>query len=120
MNLKLNILLKNLEDANIDTSKIKIVDYDESISKEFEISNQNFKEQYKSHSSLLTEICEHLKFKFPRIEEVFCSDLLENEVTILHYENGCLYRKTFNIDKDLNKLYQDIENHFKQVNEFWK
>lgn len=120
MAIELNVLLKQLEDANIDTSKIKIIDYDETIYKEFEISNQNFKEQYNSHLELLSKICEHLKFKFSTIEEAFCSDLLENEITILHYKNGCLYRKAFNIDKDLNKLYQDIENHFKQVNEFWK
>ena len=120
MNLEFNILLEQLEKSNIDTSKLKIIDYDETIYKEFEISNQNFKEQYNSHLELLSKICEHLKFKFSTIEEAFCSDLLENEITILHYENGCLYRKAFNIDKDLNKLYQDIENHFKQVNEFWK
>ena len=42
MTIELNILLKQLEDANIDTSKIKIIDYEETIFKEFEISNQIF------------------------------------------------------------------------------
>jgi len=98
MNLELNILLEQLEKSNIDTSKLKIIDYDETIYKEFEISNQNFKEQYNSHLELLSKICEHLKFKFSTIEEAFCSDLLENEITILHYENGCLYRKAFNVE----------------------